>query len=49
MTRLTIFPGSNRWCRAKHRDQLAVTASFDAQNAKAIVAVMESDAFDHAG
>ena len=45
-TGLNVFGSCYRRCRAQHRDQIAMPASFDAKNAKAIVRIMESDTFD---
>jgi hypothetical protein len=45
-TGLNIFAGCYGRRRAKHRDQLAMPTSFDAKNAKAIVRIMEGDAFN---
>jgi hypothetical protein len=33
----------------QQRDQVAMAASFDAENAEAIVRIMKPDAFDQAG
>ena len=46
---LNVFPGRYRRRRTQHRDQIAVTANFDAKNTKATVRIMERDAFDQTG
>jgi hypothetical protein len=48
-TGLNVFAGCYGRRRTKHRDQIAMPASFDAKNAKATVRIMESDAFDQTG
>ena len=48
-TGLNVFPGRYRRRCTQHRDQIAVTANFDAKNTKATVRVMERDAFDQTG
>jgi hypothetical protein len=43
---LNVFAGCYGRRPAQHRDQIAMPTSFDAKNAKAIVRIMESDAFN---
>jgi hypothetical protein len=43
---LNVFAGCYGRRRTKHRDQIAMPTRFDAKNAKAIVRITESDAFN---
>lgn len=42
----SLFPGCYGRRGAQHRDQIAMSTSFDAKNAKATVPIVETDAFD---